>query len=255
MPKIFVQGEVGADRSLRRDAAHSVEMGDAHGEALACVLVSEGVGEPEFGSMVACEFLHEIVRWTEENVQAIIKESGYELDVIRFLAGLSTRVALAQMMWGDGDGDLPLHFAYLVAYKGDYLVVRVGEAKVFIMGESGRFEVGADPAAEHVILAQSALAAPVFNALSGTRYEFHSGHYDEGDLFLAMTPGLWDRLGQDGLVSAYANYQGLDEASLSELTAGLICEMGEDGGSDGLSLAGVEMLSFTPYQKLGITVG
>lgn len=255
MPKIFVQGEVRAARGTRRDAAHTVEMGDAHGDAIACVLICEGVGEPGFGCKVACDTMHELVEWTENNASKIIKEADFELDYLRFIAGISACIALVQMRWGEEDSGLPIHFAFLIAYKGEYLVVRVGEAKVLLMGADGCFEVGVDPTAEHIALTQTALVIePEPSMVSGTNYEFHIGEYKEGDLFLAMTPGIWDCLGEDGLERAYADHKDLDEASLNELTADLICETGKAGGSAGLSLAGVEMMSFTPYQTLGIKV-
>lgn len=255
MPKIFVQGEIGADRRLRRDAAHCLEMGDAHGDAIACILVSEGIGEPEFGSMVACEILHEVIAWTEDNITKIVREADYELDSHRLVAELAARIALEQMRRGDANGMMPIHFAYLVAYKGEYFALRVGEAKMLRIGANECFEVGFDPKGEHTVLAQTTLATePKYGSLTALSYELHIGRYEEGDLFLAMTPGLWDRLGEDGLVQAYANHLDMDEESLSEFTAGLIFDAGEFGGAAGLSMAGAEMVSYTPYQKLGVKV-
>lgn len=256
MPKIFVQGEVGADLALRRDAAHSLEMGDSHADAIVCALVSEGDGEPGDGSRIACDTMHEIVAWSEDALPRLAKEMGYKLDPKRVLMEISARIVAIQLGYGDETGKIALHFAYLIAYKGEFLALRIGDAKVLHVGANGSFELAADPAAEGSSISQTALAKKSDDGVSvvGISYDYYLGTYEEGDLFLALTPGLWERLGAGGLTRAYANHRAMSEESLAELTANLICEAGKNGRSDGLTLAGVEMVSFTPYQKLGVKV-
>lgn len=254
MPKIFVQGETGAACGTRRDAAHALESRDAHGDEIACAMVCEGIGEPKDASRLSCDAIHELVGWAEDDLPCLVKEMDYELDLERMVAELSKPLVVLQLDFGNKNGELPLHLAIVVAYKGRYVAIQLGDAKVcHIGGALGARELCDDPGATHVIIQQMCANAKTSDGSRPTMtYTVHSGAYEEGDLILVMTPGLWERVGVKGLAQAFCAYATMDEGALMKCTRDLIVTAGHVGGSEGLTMAGLGLTKFTQFEKLGI---
>ena len=255
MPKIFVQGEVGADRKLRRDAAHALEIHDAHGDEVACALVSEGIGRPEFASWISCETMHELVEWAEESLPCLIKDMDFKIDPKRMLAELSARLVYLQLDYGSDNGELPLHLAFVLAYQDEFFVLQLGDAKVCHIDGMGANEIDDEPNTRRLIVHQRGLDDNgELDSCMRLKYNCHVGHYEEGDLFLLMTPELWNRVGEKGFAKAYADHRALSEDNLAKVTGKLIVSAGMDGGAHGLTVAGLGMTKFTAYEKLGVKV-